>query len=68
MKTKRVLALVLAILSGPAFLLVRLRHPQQKPLQSVIVNGEAWSYFDPKKEWVRIPNPTGSRYHITARY
>lgn len=52
----------------PASLLVRLRHPQRKPLQSVTVNGQAWSDFDAKKEWVRIAAPAAVRYDISARY
>jgi hypothetical protein len=52
----------------PAALLVRLRHPQQKPLQSVTVNGRAWSDFHAKKEWVRIAAPAAVRYTISARY
>ncbi len=52
----------------PVALLVRLRHPQKKPLQSVTVNSRAWSDFDVTREWIRIPNPTESRYRITARY
>ncbi|MBM4435673.1 MAG: hypothetical protein FJ029_00260 [Actinobacteria bacterium] len=52
----------------PGALLVRLRHPEQRPLQSVTLNGGVWSDFDAKKEWVRLPNPTEPHYHITARY
>jgi hypothetical protein len=52
----------------PAALLVRLRHPQHKPLQSVTVNGQTWTEFDTAKEWVRIPNPTANQYTVVARY
>jgi hypothetical protein len=52
----------------PATLLLRLRHPQRKPLQSVTVNGQAWSDFDAKKEWIRIGAPAAIRYTISARY
>jgi hypothetical protein len=52
----------------PTALLVRLRHPQQKPLQSVTLNGRAWSDFDAKKEWVRIAAPAAVRYTLSARY
>ncbi|MCL4176826.1 MAG: hypothetical protein KJ072_03655 [Verrucomicrobia bacterium] len=52
----------------PATLLVRLRHPQRKPLQSVTVNGRAWSDFDAKKEWIRIATPAAVRHTISARY
>ncbi len=52
----------------PAALLLRLRHPAQKPLRSVRVNGQPWSDFDARKEWVRIPNPTEAGYLVTAEY
>ena len=52
----------------PKALLVRLRHPQKKPLKSVTVNGQAWSAFDARKEWVRIAAPTELRYEVVARY
>ncbi len=48
--------------------LVRLRHPQNALLRSVMVNGHPWSDFDAKKEWVRIPNVTGQIYQIDATY
>jgi hypothetical protein len=52
----------------PAALLVRFRHPQAKPIQSVSVNGQNWTDFDVEKEWVRIPRPTLYRYEITTRH
>ena len=52
----------------PATLLIRLRHPERKPLQSVTVNGGVWSDFDPEKEWIRIVAPTETRYDLVARY
>ena len=41
----------------PAQLLVRFRHPDQKPLRAVRVNGKTWLDFDREKEWVRIQRP-----------
>ncbi len=52
----------------PAVLLVRLRHPQRKPLQSVTVNGRPWSDFDAKKEWISLRAPAAMSYTISARY
>lgn len=52
----------------PAALLVRLRHPQGRPMRSLLVNGKNWAGFDPAKEWVRISNPRESRYTVVARY
>ncbi len=52
----------------PKALLVRLRHPRERRMQSVTVNGRAWTDFAPEKEWVRIANPDQRRYSIVARY
>lgn len=52
----------------PRTLLVRLRHPEQKPLRAVTVNGTEWKDFDPAREWVRLPNPAVARHTILARY
>lgn len=58
-------------LSGRAYpreLLVRLRHPDRKPIRGVTVNGREWRDFDSAKEWVRIPQPSENTYRITASY
>jgi hypothetical protein len=52
----------------PKTLRVRLRHPENKPLRSVTVNGAEWDQFDPDKEWVLIPNSMEQRYTLTGRY
>lgn len=52
----------------PAALLVRLRHPEAKPIRSATVNGNAWTGFDTRNEWVRIPKPDRGRYLIVATY
>jgi hypothetical protein len=52
----------------PRDLIVRLRHPERKPIASVTVNGAEWKGFDPAKEWVRIPSPDGRLYTIVVRY
>lgn len=46
---------------------LRLRHPNGQPIQSVRVNGKAWSRFDPAKEWVSLPGNIGP-CRIEARY
>ena len=53
---------------SPDRLLVRFRHPQGKPMQSVTVNGKNWTDFDAHKEWVVIEKPLQGRYAIVARY
>ncbi len=52
----------------PGVLLVRLRHPQSKLIQSVTVNGQAWTDFDRQKEWIKVQNPTQADYRIVAGY
>jgi len=51
----------------PKALIVRLRHPEEKPIQSVMVNGKSWP-FDLKKEQIVINAPKGTRYTISAKY
>jgi hypothetical protein len=52
----------------PKQLLVRFRHPQQKPIRSVVVNGQVWKNFNVKKEYISIPNPSAKNYIISAKY
>ena len=52
----------------PASLLIRLRHPEKKPIKSVRVDSNDWTDFDPSKEWIRISSPKAKRYSIVARY
>lgn len=52
----------------PSTLLLRLRHPEKKPLRAVTVNGASWSDFNPAQEWVRIPNPEAAHYEVIASY
>jgi len=52
----------------PKRLLVRFRHPEAEPMQSVTVNGQNWPGFDVRKEWVVIESPVQERYSIVAQY
>jgi len=56
------------IRSQPRTLLVRLRHPQARPIRRVTVNGAPWTDFKVEKEWVRILNPGPQEYFIQASY
>jgi len=49
-------------------LIVRLRHPDAKPIQSVTVNARNWTGYDVQKEWIVVEKPTESRYVIVVRY
>ena len=53
---------------NPRQLVLRFRHPQGKPMQSVTVNGREWDNFNAQKEWVVLPRPDRERYIITAHY
>lgn len=52
----------------PRSLILRLRHPEAKPIQSATVNGKSWTNFDTGKEWIVIPGPDQNHYAITANY
>jgi hypothetical protein len=52
----------------PETLYLRIRHPNEKPIRSVTVNGQNWTDFDREKEWVRISNPSKSSYSISVSY
>jgi hypothetical protein len=49
-------------------ILLRLRHPEGKPLRGVTVNGRAWHDFDAQKEQIKISNAGRQRYSIVASY
>jgi hypothetical protein len=46
---------------------LRLRHPDGKPMQSVTVNGKPHTNFDPKKETITL-DPTEGKRTIQAQY
>jgi hypothetical protein len=52
----------------PKTLLVRLRHPEGRPLRAVMVNGKSWENFDVKKEYIQIAKPVSGSYVISAKY
>lgn len=52
----------------PQKLIVRFRHPDGKPIQSVLINGKNWSDFNKGKEHITINKPVGLNYQITATY
>jgi hypothetical protein len=49
-------------------LIIRFRHPKNKKIRSVVVNGKAWKNFDVAREQVIIPEPKENTYVIRARY
>ncbi|MET3879663.1 hypothetical protein [Chitinophaga sp. OAE865] len=58
----------LAKRNPPKELLVRFRHPGNKQIRSVTVNGKAWMDYDVKKEHIKIPSPEGDKFIVTATY
>jgi hypothetical protein len=52
----------------PKAIYLRLRHPQEKAVRAVMINGRRWTDFDLKREWVRIPLPVSQRVTVIARY
>jgi hypothetical protein len=54
--------------NGPETILLRLRHPQERVIRTVSVNGQSWHDFDVSKEWVRIQNPSTHHYDIVVNY
>jgi hypothetical protein len=51
----------------PQKVLVRLRHPQQLPIRSVTVNGQAWTGFNPDKEVIELTGLAGQAV-VVANY
>jgi hypothetical protein len=58
----------LAKRNPPKALLVRFRHPANKQIRSVTVNGKAWVNYDVKKEQIQIPLPKEDKFIVTATY
>jgi hypothetical protein len=52
----------------PDVLLIRLRHPEEKSIRRVSVNGQPWHDFDAGKEWIRIQRPLQRKYEISTDY
>ena len=54
--------------NAPKKLIIRLRHPAQKPIQSVLLNGKDWTNFNKEKEQIIIPEPVDKQYLVVAKY
>jgi hypothetical protein len=52
----------------PRTIYVRIRHPQAKPLRSVLLNGQPYDKLDRDKEWIVLPGTLQGRQEIVARY
>lgn len=52
----------------PKELIIRFRHPESKPIRSVMINGKRWHDFDISNEYIKITNLEDLSYNITASY
>lgn len=52
----------------PRQIIVRFRHPEEKPIKEVTVNGEAWNNFDPAKGAIRLLGATHGKVEVVASY
>ena len=52
----------------PETIYLRFRHPQEKAIQRVSVNGHDYSHFDAKKEWVMLPGDVQGTQEIVVSY
>ena len=67
--SKEIIATIeLAWRTKPGSLLVRFRHPNNKPIRSVLVNGKVWKNFDVAREQIIVADPTENSYVIKAMY
>ncbi len=53
--------------SVPETLVLRLRHPDEKPIKSVTVNGKPHKDFNPQREYIRLKPDTG-KIIVRAQY
>ncbi len=52
----------------PKTIFLRLRHPERKPIKSVVVNGKPYDKFDVRKEWIVLPGDVDSHQTIAVAY
>jgi len=54
--------------NNPKNIFVRVRHPKDRQIKSVAVNGQPYDRFDAKKEWVILPGTVRGRQQIEVSY
>jgi hypothetical protein len=52
----------------PKTIYLRLRHPEEKPIKSVLVNGKPYDKIDVRKEWIVLPGDLNLHQTITVAY
>ncbi len=53
---------------NPGTIYLRFRHPAEKKIREVTVNGRPHPQFDPAREWVVLPGDTTGRVEVVASY
>jgi hypothetical protein len=54
--------------NSPNNIFIRIRHPKERPIKSVTVNGQPYERFDAKKEWVILPGTVKDKQQIEVSY
>jgi hypothetical protein len=54
--------------NSPKSIFVRIRHPKERQIKSVTVNGQPYERFDAAKEWVILPGNIKDRQQIEVSY
>lgn len=54
--------------NSPKAIVVRLRHPENKAIRRVSINGTSWTDFDAQRGDIRLPGNYGERIKIVAEY
>jgi hypothetical protein len=52
----------------PKTIYLRLRHPEKKPIKSVVVNGQPYDKIDVQNEWIVLPGDLKSHQTIMVAY
>jgi hypothetical protein len=52
----------------PQTIFARIRHPESKPIRSVLLNGRRYGEFDREKEWIILRGAVEDRQEILAEY
>ena len=52
----------------PRTIFVRIRHPQSKPIQRVLLNSRKYGEFDRDKEWIVLQGVIDGRQEILVEY
>jgi len=54
--------------NNPKNIFVRVRHPKERQIKSVTINGQPYERFDARREWVILPGTVKGRQQIEVSY